>query len=71
MHGYDIGMYFLTALYRNGINFEQNINRVNVKPLQFAFNFERVNNWGGFRNTGLYLIHYDTDNMIYKIDKSR
>ncbi|MFA6838380.1 MAG: LysM peptidoglycan-binding domain-containing protein [Dysgonamonadaceae bacterium] len=71
MHGYDIGMYFLTALYNNGINFEQNLNRVNVNPLQFAFYFERVNNWGGFRNTGLYLIHYDTNNMIYKIDKSK
>ena len=71
MHGYDIGMYFLTALYNNGINFDQNINRINVKPLQFAFYFERVNNWGGFRNTGIYLIHYDTNNMIYKIDKSK
>ncbi|HUI33030.1 MAG: LysM peptidoglycan-binding domain-containing protein [Dysgonamonadaceae bacterium] len=68
--GYDTALYFLTALHRYGRNFETQLNSVNVKTLQFAFNFERVNNWGGFINTGLFLVHYDTDSRIIKSDQS-
>ncbi|WP_019538792.1 LysM peptidoglycan-binding domain-containing protein [Proteiniphilum acetatigenes] len=71
MWGYDTGLFFLTALHRYGNNFEQNIERVNVNSLQFPFYFERPNNWGGFINTGLYLINYGTDGRIIKTDKSR
>ncbi|HHV85582.1 MAG TPA: LysM peptidoglycan-binding domain-containing protein [Petrimonas sp.] len=71
MLGYDTGIFFLNAVYRFGTNFEQRIDRVPTSSLQFAFKFDRVNNWGGFINTGLYLIHYDTDNVVYKINKSR
>jgi len=68
--GYDTALYFLTALHRYGRNFETQLNSVNVKTLQFAFNFERVNNWSGFINTGLFLVHYDTDSRIIKSDQS-
>ncbi len=70
MLGYDTGLYFLTALHRYGVNFEQNIKNLKVNTIQFAFHFERVNNWGGFINTGLYLIHYDTNGVVLKINKS-
>ena len=70
MLGYDTALYFLTALHRFGKNFETQLNNVNVKTIQFAFNFERVNNWGGFINTGLYLVNYDTDSRIKKSDQS-
>ncbi len=71
MLGYDTGLFFMTALHRYGTNFEQNIQSVDVKTIQFAFHFERVNNWGGFINRGLYLIHYDTNGVVHKINKSR
>ena len=71
MLGYDTGLFFLTALYRYGLNFEQNIHHLRVKTIQFAFNFERVNNWGGFINTGLYLVYYSPDFKVVKFDKSR
>lgn len=71
LFGYDTGIFFLNAVHRFGTNFEQRINRMPSNTLQFAFNFERVNNWGGFINTGLYLIHYDVNNAVYKINKSR
>lgn len=71
MFGYDTGLYFLTAIHRFGNNFEQQLDRMPTNYIQFAFNFERVNNWGGFINTGLFLIHYDANKMIYKINKSR
>ena len=71
MLGYDTGLYFLTALHKYGKNFETKLNNLNVDTTQFAFNFERVNNWGGFINTGLYLVNYDTDSRIIKSNFSR
>ncbi|MGV8963546.1 MAG: PBP1 and LysM peptidoglycan-binding domain-containing protein [Candidatus Saccharimonadaceae bacterium] len=71
MLGYDTALYFLTALQRYGKNFETQLNNVNVDTLQFAFNFDRVNNWGGFINTGLYLVYYDTNSNIIKSDFSK
>lgn len=71
MFGYDTGLFFLNAVQRYGINFEQRLNMIPSNAIQFAFNFERVNNWGGFINTGMYLVHYDVNNAVYKINKSR
>ncbi len=71
MLGYDTGLYFLSALFKYGRNFEANLNSIYVDTLQFAFNFERANNWSGFINTGLYLVNYDTNSHINKSDKSR
>jgi hypothetical protein len=64
-------MFFLTALDRYGVNFEQQVDNVRVNTLQFPFNFKRLNNWGGFINSGIYLINYDTNGRIVKMDKSR
>ena len=71
MWGYDTGLFFLTAMHQYGANFETNIDRVKVNSLQFPFKFERLNNWGGFFNTGLYFIYYDTSGGITKMDISR
>ncbi len=71
MWGYDTGLFFLTAIQQFGVNFEQNVDRIKVNSLQFPFNFERLNNWGGFFNTGLYFIYYDTNGSITKLDISR
>ena len=69
--GYDTGLYFLTGLNKYGRNFESKLNSMHVNTVQFAFNFERANNWSGFINTGLYLVNYDTDSRIIKSNKSR
>lgn len=68
--GYDIGLYFMTALKQYGTQFEQNIHRVRVNTLQHAFHFERANNWGGFINSALYIIQYTPDGRVQKWDKS-
>lgn len=64
MIGFDTGMYFISAVNRLGANFENNIHMMNHNSLQTGFNFQRVNNWGGFINTNLYFVRYDKDNMI-------
>ena len=72
MFGYDTGLYFLNAIYRNGLNFEKDVEQISSSDaLQFAFNFDRVNNWGGFINSGLFLIHFDSEGRVQKINKSR
>lgn len=71
MLGYDTGLFFLTALHRYGKNFEASLNGLKVNTTQFAFNFERANNWSGFINTGMYLVHYNSNSNIIKSDVSR
>ena len=69
--GYDTGLFFMTALNRYGTRFEQDIQKMRVNSLQFAFHFERMNNWGGFINNGLFFVYYDTNGKITKTDRSR
>jgi LysM repeat protein len=67
--GYDLGMFFVSAIHSFGTNFENNIRQVNYKSLQNGFRFERVNNWGGFMNTNLYMVNYRKDFTITRADK--
>lgn len=69
--GYDTGLYFISALHQYGKNFEPNINRVRASTIQYAFQFERVSNWGGFVNNSLFLVYYGPDQRVIKINKSR
>ena len=69
MLGYDTGMFFLTAIHTFGANFENNIRQVNYNSLQYGFNFERFNNWGGFMNTNLYIVRYNKDFTITRSDR--
>ena len=70
MRGYDTGLFFLTALHRHGTNFEPHLRQLHVPTLQYVFHFERTNNWGGFINTGIILVHYDTNGIVHRIDRS-
>jgi LysM repeat protein len=60
--GFDTGMFFLDAIYHYGLNFEANLSRIDYKSLQTGFRFYRVNNWGGFINTNLFIVHYNKNN---------
>jgi LysM repeat protein/ABC-type branched-subunit amino acid transport system substrate-binding protein len=68
MLGFDTGMFFFGALQNYGTNFENNLSDIKYKSLQTGFNFERVNNWGGFINTNIYIIHYNKDFTITRSD---
>ncbi|MCD7977766.1 MAG: LysM peptidoglycan-binding domain-containing protein [Tannerellaceae bacterium] len=57
--GFDTGMYFFTAVQKYGSNFENNLDKINYRSIQTGFDFQRVNNWGGFINTNLFIVHYD------------
>jgi LysM repeat protein len=66
--GFDTGMFFLQAIRKYGADFEKDITSVNYKSLQTGFHFERVNNWGGFINTNIYIVHYDNNFGITRTD---
>lgn len=59
--GFDTGMYFLGAMNKYGKNFENNLDKINYKSVQTNFDFHRVNNWGGFINTNIFIVHYKND----------
>ncbi len=56
--GFDTGMFFLQALHRYGKDFEDHLDKMQYKSIQTGFDFHRVNNWGGFINTQLFIVHY-------------
>ncbi|MDR1129452.1 MAG: LysM peptidoglycan-binding domain-containing protein [Prevotellaceae bacterium] len=68
MLGFDTGMYFFGALQHYGTGFENNLSEIKYKSIQTGFNFERVNNWGGYINTNIYIIHYNKDFTITRSD---
>jgi LysM repeat protein len=68
MLGFDTGMFFFGALQNYGADFENNLSGINYKSLQTGFNFERVNNWGGYINTNIYIIHYNRNFTITRSD---
>ncbi|WP_297902023.1 LysM peptidoglycan-binding domain-containing protein [uncultured Parabacteroides sp.] len=62
--GFDTGMYFLSAIDKYGSNFEDNLDKIHYKSIQTGFDFHRVNNWGGFINTNLFIVHYKNDYTV-------
>jgi LysM repeat protein/ABC-type branched-subunit amino acid transport system substrate-binding protein len=68
MLGFDTGMYFLKAIQQYGSNFEDNLSSIKSESIQTGFDFKRVNNWGGFVNTNIYIVHYKKDFTITRTD---
>ena len=65
--GFDTGMFFFDAIRKYGSNFENNLGNIRYKGIQTCFDFERVNNWGGFINTSTFIVHYQSD---YNVTRS-
>ena len=68
MLGFDTGYYFLKGLAQEGNKLEENLNRVQVVPIQTGFKFERVNNWGGFINRKVFFVHFSKDYELIKLN---
>ena len=62
--GFDTGMFFLGAIYKDGTNFEQKLDKNYYPGLQSGFHFTRVNNWGGYINTNIFSVHFNRDFTI-------
>jgi hypothetical protein len=68
MMGFDTGMFFISAIHKYGTNFEGNIQNLAYSSIQTGFRFERVNNWGGFINTNLYIVRFNRDFTITRTE---
>lgn len=68
MLGFDMGYFFLKGLSTYGNNLENNLKNMKLEPIQTGFNFERVNNWGGFINKKVFFVHFNRDYELIKID---
>lgn len=65
--GYDIGLYFLTALKRYGVDFKYCLPSLDVDLLQSKYQFIQKSSVDGFDNKSIFLIHYTPD---FEIEES-
>ncbi len=68
MLGFDTGYFFLKGLAQYGSTFENNLDKMNIRPIQTGFNFQRVNNWGGFINKKAFFVHFTKNFELVKLD---
>ena len=66
--GFDVAYYFLSAMHRYGTDIDNRMSEMEYTPLQTGFKFERVNNWGGFINRKVFLVHFSRDYELQTID---
>jgi len=64
MHGFDVSMYFLTALQKYGNDFQNCIYHHKVDLLQSDMHFVKWYEYSGFENIGASLIRYDSNYSI-------
>ena len=68
MLGFDTAFFFLQGLHRYGSNMEDNMNQMQITPIQTGFKFDRVNNWGGFINRKVLFVHFTKNYELIKLD---
>ena len=68
MLGFDTAYFFLLGLHKYGSSFEENMNQMQITPIQTGFKFERVNNWGGFINRKVFFVNFTKNFELIKLD---
>lgn len=63
-HGYDVGVYFLNALFNYGKDFKACLPDNNVVLLRQKFKFQKIDGMVGFVNVGLFDLKYNKDYTI-------
>lgn len=64
--GFDTGMFFFGAMKKYGVNFEEELDNIHYPSIQTGFDFHRINNWGGFINTQIFIVHYNKDFTVIR-----
>ncbi|NMA74106.1 MAG: LysM peptidoglycan-binding domain-containing protein [Bacteroidales bacterium] len=68
MLGFDTAFYFLHGLATYGTDLENNLDRIDLTPIQTGFKFERVSNWGGFVNKKVFFVRFTNNYELIKLD---
>ncbi|MDX1284980.1 MAG: LysM peptidoglycan-binding domain-containing protein, partial [Draconibacterium sp.] len=66
--GYDVSMYFLTALTAFGNDFSDCLPYFHISQIQGNYHFEKVTQFGGYMNQGVSVVSYTRD---YKVIRNR
>lgn len=66
--GYDVTMYFLTALISYGSNFADCLPYLHTFQMQGNYHFEKLTQFGGYMNEGVSVISYTRD---YEVKRKR
>ncbi|MFP4556004.1 MAG: LysM peptidoglycan-binding domain-containing protein [Bacteroidales bacterium] len=64
--GYDVMLYFMTAMRNYGPDFQFCISNHNVELLQSNYRFKKINTLSGFENQSVYMLRYKKDFEITK-----
>jgi LysM repeat protein/ABC-type branched-subunit amino acid transport system substrate-binding protein len=67
-HGYDVFMYFLSALNQYGPDFRNCIQNLDIDLLQTEFDFKQSGSSEGFENRSINLIRYNKQFEINRVD---
>lgn len=59
--GYDVASFFISAIVEYGRDFDICLANFKHDQVQFNFDFQRISNWGGFYNQGIYMIRFKPD----------
>jgi len=68
--GYDVMLYFLTAMKNYGIDFQFCISNHKQNLLQSKFNFNQQNSLTGFENSAVHMIHYTKNYEIVSAEET-
>ncbi|MCY1722780.1 LysM peptidoglycan-binding domain-containing protein [Prolixibacteraceae bacterium Z1-6] len=66
--GYDVTMYFMTALTAFGNDFDDCLPYLHIDQVQGNYHFEKVTQFGGYMNQGVSVIAYTRD---YRVERKR
>jgi LysM repeat protein/ABC-type branched-subunit amino acid transport system substrate-binding protein len=69
IHGYDVGLYFLSALRDHGTNFSNCIVNYNIDLLQANYKFVKWYENSGFENVGVDMIKYYDGYNVFRISE--
>lgn len=61
--GYDVAMYYLTALMRYGRDLPAHFNDVAVQPLHIAFKYVKAGDENGYRNENAVMLEYGPEGL--------
>lgn len=68
MLGFDTGFFFLKGLSKYGSGLETMLPKMDLRPIQTGFKFDRVNNWGGFVNKKVFFVNFTKGFELVKLD---
>lgn len=66
--GYDMGVFFISGINKEGADFDARVSSLRVPTLQSAMYFNRPKSDSGYVNTGFYFVRFKTNSSVEKTE---